>query len=183
MRLVEHLRGRPEARVLDFASGSGRNADVLRQAGLTVVEVDDRRAASRTPFEGVAPGFAAALSTHGLLHGTTERIAALVLQIGSLLTEDGVLCATFGSVHDVRFARGRRIDAFTFAPEEGDEHGVPHGFFDRGRLCVLLERGFVIESLEEYAVDAVAGSWAHATRPLSGAVHWFAVAHRFHTRL
>jgi hypothetical protein len=166
----------PPRRVLDFASGSGRNTAALRRAGFEVVAIDDPAAATPEPFAGVAGQFAAALSTHGLLHGNVATIARNVAQIAALLEIAGPVYATFGSVRDARFGQGERLDEFTFAPTQGDERGVAHAYFNRERLTELLERHFVIESLEEHAVDEVVGRWAHEERPLSRAVHWFAVA-------
>jgi hypothetical protein len=174
--LIEHLRGAPEIRVLEFACGAGRNTIALREAGFDVVAIDERTAVSGAPFAGVHGGFAAALSTHGLLHGTPAIIAGHVSQIAELLAKNGMLYATFGSVRDARFGRGERIDASTFAPSEGDERGVAHGFFSREQVRALLDPYFALESLEEHDADEIAGSWAHRERPLSGAVHWFAVA-------
>lgn len=176
MSLIEHLRGAPEIRVLEFACGAGRNTRALRAAGFDVVAIDDLTAASEAPSGGVHGAFAAAISTHGLLHGTPAIIAGHVSQIARLLAKSGMLYATFGSVRDARFGRGERINASTFAPVEGDERGVAHGFFDRDQLRALLDPYFAIESLEEHDADEIAGSWAHRERPLSGAVHWFAVA-------
>ncbi|MGC9991374.1 MAG: hypothetical protein ABSD52_03105 [Candidatus Cybelea sp.] len=176
VRLIEHLRGGREIRVLEFACGTGRNTRALREAGLDVVTIDDPAAASAAPLAGVPGRFAAALSTHGLLHGTPAIIASHVSQIAGRLAKDGVLYATFGSVRDARFDHGERVDASTFAPAEGDERGVPHAFFTRDKLVALLDPHFAIDSLEEHDADEVAGTWAHQERPLSDAVHWFAVA-------
>ncbi|MFZ0682281.1 MAG: class I SAM-dependent methyltransferase [Candidatus Cybelea sp.] len=174
--LIEHLRGAPEIRVLEFACGAGRNTRALRAAAFDVVAIDDRAAASGAPFAGVHGAFAAAISTHGLLHGTPAIIAGHVSQIARLLAENGALYAAFGSIRDARFGQGERIDASTFAPSDGDERGVAHGFFSRDQVRALLDPYFAIESLEERDADRIAGSWAHRERPLSGAVHWFAVA-------
>ncbi len=161
VRLIEHLRGAQEFRVLEFACGAGRNTRALREAGLNVVTIEDRVAASEAPFAGVPGAFAAALSTHGLLHGTDAIVAGHVSQIARRLAKKGMLYATFGSVRDARFGQGERIDASTFAPAEGDERGVAHAFFDRDQLVALLDPYFAIESLEEHDADKV---------------HWFAVA-------
>jgi SAM-dependent methyltransferase len=176
VRLVEHLRGAREIRVLEFACGAGRNTRALREAGLDVVTLDDRIAASAAPFAGVPGGFAAALSTHGLLHGTPAIVAENLSQIARRLAKNGMLYATFGSAHDARFGHGERIDASTFAPAAGGERGVPHAFFDRDQLVAHLDPHFAVESLEEHKADDVAGAWAHRELPLSGAVHWFVVA-------
>ncbi len=167
VRLVEHLRGGREIRVLEFASGAGRNTQALREAGLDVVTIDDPMAASVAPFAGVPGGFAAALSTHGLLHGTPAIVAGNVSQIAQRLASNGMLFATFGSVRDARCGQGERIDASTFAPAEGDERGVPHAFFDRAQLVALLDPYFAVESLEEHEADKV---------------HWFVVATGLETR-
>ncbi|HLY01218.1 MAG TPA: class I SAM-dependent methyltransferase [Candidatus Cybelea sp.] len=163
VRLAEHLRGGPEIRVLEFASGAGRNTRALREAGLEVVTIDDPTAASAAPLAGLSGSFAAAVSTHGLLHGTPAVIRGHVAQIARLLAKNARLYATFGSIHDARFGQGERIDASTFAPAEGNERGVAHGFFDREQLAALLGPHFTIESLEEHAAEKV---------------HWFVVARR-----
>jgi hypothetical protein len=175
VRLIEHLRAEPAARVLEFASGRGRNTEALRAAGFAVVAVDDRIAGSAAPLDGLSGPFAAALSTHGLLHGTPARIDATLAGIAGLLAKDAPLYATFGSIRDARFGSGTRIDNFTYAPDSGDERGVAHAFFDRKRLRELLGSHFAIRSLEEHDAGQSAGQWAHPERPLSGAVHWFAV--------
>lgn len=177
-RVIECLRREGGCRVLDFASGSGRNGAALRRAGFTVVEVDDAAAASDAPTSSVSERVAAVLSTHGLLHGTAPAIAARISAIAAALEDDGWLCATFGSSHDARFGEGERIAGSTYAPTSGDERGVAHTFFNEEELRALLAPAFAIESLAEHAVDEVAGSWAHRERPLTGAVHWFVVAQK-----
>jgi hypothetical protein len=174
--LIERLHPRPETRVLDFSSGSARNARALRAAGFSVVAIEDAEAASEAPFAGVAGKFTAAVSSHGLLHGAPGTVGARVAQIAGRLEPGGLLYAAFGSTRDARFGCGERLDVATFAPFDGDERGVAHAYFDRERLHALLGAHFEIESLDECGVDDVAGRWAHVERPLRGAVHWFAVA-------
>jgi hypothetical protein len=177
-RLIERFGADARGRILDFASGSGRNERALRAAGFTLVAIDDATAASKTPFAGVTGEFAAAISTHGLLHGTAATVAENLNSIAARLQPNGALYATFGSLHDARFGTGDRIDASTFAPADGDERGIPHVFFDRTQLLGLLDRKFIVESLDERGVDGIAGAWAHRDRPLRGAVHWFVVAQK-----
>jgi hypothetical protein len=174
--LIARLGSRTGGPVLDFAAGSGRNTRALRAAGLRVVSVADGVAESAAPLAGIRARFAAAVSSHGLLHGTPSIIAHKVGSIARRLEPGGLLYATFGSSHDARFGQGERIDAWTFAAAEGDERGVAHGYFGRERLAALLERCFAIESLEERTVDDVVGAWAHRESPLRGATHWFAIA-------
>ncbi len=174
--LLRRLLRQGCVRVLDFAAGSGRNGAALRRAGLQVVSLDDERAASARPLAGIPGSFAAAVTTHGLLHGTPRAIEARLDAIADALEDGAPLYATFGSAKDARFGAGRRLDRWTYAPVEGDERGVAHAYFEREGLVALLERRFVLESLEERSVDRVAGSWAHRSTPLESAVHWFAVA-------
>lgn len=176
--LIERLQSGTESRVLDFAAGRGRNTDALRAAGFTVVPVDDAAAASTAPLGGIDGTFDAAISTHGLLHGTVATVASHLRAIADRLTARGLLYASFGSTRDARFGRGKRLDDAAFAPSEGDERGVAHAYFDHDRLAKLLSRHFEIESLDERSVDDVAGRWAHRRRPLEGAVHWFAKARK-----
>ncbi|HYL26515.1 MAG TPA: hypothetical protein VEW74_01705 [Candidatus Nitrosotalea sp.] len=175
-RLIERLQTRSQSRVVDFAAGSGRNGAALRRAGLTVVTVDDATAESEDPLAALQAPVDAVVSTHGLLHGTPASIATRVRALAGALSQGGLLYATFGSRRDARFGQGERIDDSTFAPLEGDERGVAHAYFDRHGLEKLLSGSFAVESFEEVFVDEIAGSWAHRERPLTGAVHWFAVA-------
>ncbi len=177
-RLIERLQSRPTSRVLDFATGTGRNAEALRLGGLAVVAISDAGAGSEDPFAGHSGRFDGVLSTHGFLHGTASSVAARVRMVARRIERGGWLFATFGSTRDARFGRGERIDDSTFAPVEGDERGVAHAFFDRADVLALLEPAFEVESIEERVVDAVVGAWAHPQRPLEGAAHWFAVARK-----
>ena len=119
--------------------------------------------------------FDATLSTHALLHGTPDRIAALVAAIVADLKVDAPLYATFGSKRDARFGKGSRLAPSTYAPDTGDEAGVAHTYFDETALRKLLTPYFIIESLAERQVDEIVGRWAHATQP-EGSVHFFLVA-------
>jgi hypothetical protein len=176
--LIERLHSSPTSRVLDFAAGNGRNADALRAAGFTVVPIDDAAAASRLPLSGIDGRFDAAISTHGLLHGTVSIVASNLAAITEGLDSKGLLYATFGSTRDARFGQGQRLDDWSFSPIGGDERGVAHAYFDRERLVALLERHYTLECLEERDVDTLAGEWAHRERRLQGAVHWFAIAQK-----
>lgn len=177
-RLIDRLRERPGSRVLDFCAGNGRNAAALRRAGYAVVAMPDSAAEDPDPLPASLGRFAAAVSTHGLLHGTTAAIARRVGAIAARLEPGAPFHAVFGSADDARFGKGRCIEPGTFAPLDGDERGVAHTYFTRAALHALLAAHFAIERLEERAVDAIAGSWAHPTQPLAGAVHWFAIARR-----
>ncbi len=177
-RLIERLQTRPASRVLDFATGSGRNAEALRRAGFDVVAIGDEAAVSERPLAATEDGFVAAISTHGFLHGTSAGVAARVRAVVRALEPGGLLYATFGSTKDSRFGEGERLGDATFAPLAGDERGVSHVYFDRRRLLEMLEPQLDVESLEEQSVDDVAGAWAHRGRSLAGAAHWFAVARK-----
>lgn len=171
--LVERL-GDARACVLDIGSGSGRNTFALRDAGFLVHSVADADVAA---LEAEPGRFDAAISTHAFLHGTPASIARLVLQAARALKAGAPLHCTFASKRDARFGVGTRVAEDAYAPEGGDEAGVPHAYFDEQRLRRLIEEYFVVESLGEYNVDDVVGSWAHSQRP-SGSVHWFLIAHK-----
>ena len=166
--------------ILDFATGSGRNSAALVRAGYGVAGIDDRTAERSGAGSAILEGapFPAAISTHGFLHGTAGDVARRVRLVAESLDLGAPLYATFGSTHDARFERGRRIDAATYAPLDGDERDVAHAYFSGETLAAMLSPAFEIESIEERGVDDVAGSWAHQQRPLERAVHWFVVATR-----
>lgn len=171
LALIERMRPSQGASILEVGTGSGRNADVLMQAGFAVYSTIDY-----SDLPPVKVLFDAALSTHALLHGTIREIDTAQRAIAARLVTGAPLYATFGSTADARFENGTRIDAFTFAPVDGDERAVAHTFFDRHRLCALLENRYEIDSMEERNVDEIAGVWAHAARPLKASTHWFVIA-------
>lgn len=176
--LIERLQSRSGSRILDFAAGAGRNTKALRAAGFTVVAIDDAAAASEQPLAGVDGTFEAAISTHGLLHGTVATIASHLESISDRLESGGLLYATFGSTRDSRFGRGQRLDEWSFAPQEGDERGVAHAYFEGDTIAQLLEPRWEVESLKERRIDDIAGGWAHRERPLQNGVHWFVRARK-----
>ena len=139
-RLIERLPSPPPNPILDFAAGSGRNGEALRRAGFSVISISDDVAASPSPLAGIADPLSAALTTHGLLHGTSAAIAARVRAIGDRLEPGGLLYATFGSTRDERFGCGARLDDATYAPVDGDERGVAHTYFDDARNSRALGR-------------------------------------------
>jgi SAM-dependent methyltransferase len=174
-RLIARAAGHGAMRVLEVGSGNGRNTAALVAADIAHVTLDD--AAVREGIAATGSGaFTAAVSTHALLHGSPHEIRTRLEDIAALLVPNGVLYATFGSTRDARFGKGTRIDAATFAPDDGDERGVPHAFFDEAALRALLAPPFTVERIEEVAVDDIAGTWAHPTTPLRGSMHWFVEA-------
>ncbi len=180
LRAIDRLRDRlpGRVRVLDVASGRGRNTAALQQAGFEVLAVDDETAMKAGAMRSLHGTFDGAVSSHGFLHGTAAEIAERLDGLAAHLEPDAVLAATFGSVNDARFGRGTEIDSSTFAPNDGDEAGVAHAFFTQSQLCALLEPQYEIESIEELGVEEIAGKWAHRETPLAGAVHWFVLARR-----
>ena len=157
------------ASVLEIGSGSRRNRDALEAAGFYVTAFEPR------PTHGST--FDAALSTHGLLHGTHETIAAQLQDIAALLKTGAPLYATFASIADQRWGKGVRVAPDVYAAQTGDEAGVPHAFFDQARLSALLDEHFAIESIREVNVADIVGTWAHAEPP-RGSVHFFVIAVR-----
>ena len=172
VRLIEVLPA--GARVIEIGAGRGRNTDALRAAGMDVVAIDDAQAPH---FEVQSASFDAALSTHAFLHGTHAIAAAMVTATARALRANAPLYCTFASISDARFGQGRKLGEGTYAPEEGDEAGVPHVYFDREQLLSLLHPLFTIEELTETPADATVGRWAHTQTP-AGTVHWFVRARK-----
>ena len=166
--LIERLQTSPHASVLEIGSGSGRNRAALVDRGFEVYSADEPPASTVSRFD-------AALTTHALLHGTRERIVDSIALIAGDLKPDAPFYATFGSRSDDRFGKGTQLAPSTYAPDSGDEAGVPHTYFDEADLREVLETYFIIESLEEHNVDEVVGRWAHASQP-EGSVHFFLVS-------
>jgi hypothetical protein len=194
--LAALLGSEPAARLLLVGIGNGRNVAPFVAAGTHVDALEDDPARARAAAERfagdplvrvvraryagpypLAGGYAAALSTSALLHGTSSAIAAAVAAIRARLRPSGALYATFGSTNDPRFGRGTQLDAATFAATAGDEAGVPHAFFDEAGLRALLD-GFTALALVEADASETAGSWAHPADSTAGIVHWFVRARR-----
>ncbi|MDP9025261.1 MAG: hypothetical protein M3N13_07800 [Candidatus Eremiobacteraeota bacterium] len=168
LALIERLKDRESAPILEVGRGSGRNTRALEAAGFAVIGLED----------GSGTLGAGALSTHALLHGADDDIATLLQAIAVRLEPGAPLFCTFGSVRDARFGRGSKSAPHTFALPDGDEAGIAHTFFDAERLRQLLGTTWIVESLEEHDVDGIAGDWAHVQTPLNRSVHFFAQLRR-----
>ncbi len=179
------------ARVLVLGTGNGRNVTPFTQIGLNVdiLEQDEtraREAAARyaagglvrvhaSDYAGPYPidgGFAGALSTSALLHGTANAVARSVAAVRSALRQGAPFFCTLGSTRDPRFGRDRRIDDQTFAPEIGSEAGVAHAYFDESQLRAVFS-GFEIDELREGSAAETVGAWAHTSDEAATIVHWF----------
>ena len=130
-----------------------------------------------TQLPGERESYAAALSSHGYLHGATAKVRAGLAELRRVLRPGAPIYITLGSIHDERFGFGEALDEWTFAPGDGPEKGIPHAFFDRDTIVELL-RGFTIESLDELDTTTIVGEWAHDPDVGRIPCHWFAVATR-----
>jgi SAM-dependent methyltransferase len=173
VELAGRLRGIARPRVLDYCTGSGRNASWLERAGLSVAIVSDDEAPAFDRTDPL-PSFDGIIASHGLLHGMATAMPRRVERLARRLRPGGWMCATFGSTADERFGVGDRFDDATFAPRDGDEMGVKHAYLDESALRTLLDAHFDIAILDRHDAALTAGRWAHS-QPLTGAVHWFFV--------
>jgi len=196
-RLLERLPERSRGRVLLLGIGSGRNVPALLAAELSVEAIEDdadlaraaerryaheprvrvRHASFTEPFAQSDSPFAAALSTHALLHGTQAHIAAAIASIGVRLADGAPFYATLGSTTDPRYRTGRHVEANTFAPIDGSEAGVPHTYFDEPGARALFA-DFAIEELAEESAARSVGRWAHSEAEAAAIVHWVVRATR-----
>jgi hypothetical protein len=176
-RLIERYRAAAwDAPVLEVASGVGRSSRAFVAAGIPLVATRDDEPYTQLP--GERESYAAALSSHGYLHGATAKVRAGLAELRRVLRPGAPIYITLGSIHDERFGFGEALDEWTFAPGDGPEMGIPHGFFDRDTIVELL-RGFTIESLEEVDATNIAGTWAHEPTDSPQRIHhWFVIATR-----
>lgn len=186
--LAAFLATQDAPRVLLLGYGSGRNLPVLLGAGahVTILEAGAERASSaaavfggdpRVNLERGAGPFAAALSTHALLHGTPESIATAVASVLDHLCRGAPFFLTLGTKSDPRFGTGRALGRDTYAADSGSEAGIPHTYFDEGGVRSLL-RDFTIGTLEETSAAESAGAWAHTEHERATLRHWFVRARR-----
>jgi hypothetical protein len=103
-------------------------------------------------------------------------VALIVAELARVLAPTGQLLAALASQRDIRFGRGTQLADDCFAPDEGDEIGVPHLFVTEKRLHELFEPAFVLTHYAEYDVAKIVGKWAHADA--TGHRHWFIRAQR-----
>jgi hypothetical protein len=160
--------------VIEIAAGSGRNSRYLTDAGIPLVSTRDDETFTQLP--GGRNRYAAALSTHGYLHGTFAKLRLGFAELRRVLRPAAPIYITLGSVDDSRFGFGTAVDEYTFAPGDGDEAGIPHAYFDRAGVKEVLAPAFTVESLDEMNVDEIVGRWAHEGP--SGMRHWLVVARR-----
>lgn len=161
--------------VLVIGDGSGRNSRALRAAGALVEAIPDDKPYTQLPARTGA--FAGALSTHAYLHGVASKVRQGIAELARVLQRGAPIFLTFGSIQDVRYGFGDRLDDRTFAPGEGPERGVPHAYFDRDGVLEMM-RPFTIVSVEEVVVDDIVGKWAHLESEPPGKVHWFVEARK-----
>jgi hypothetical protein len=160
--------------IVEIAAGSGRNTRFLLDLGIpTVCTRDDE---SYTQLPGGRHAYAAALSTHGYLHGTVPKLRLGFAELRRVLRPGAPIFITLGSIHDARYGLGVPLEDTTFAPGDGEEAGIPHPYFDRAGVIDVLAPAFTVESQHEVNVDAIVGRWAHDAP--AGMRHWFVVARR-----
>ncbi len=160
--------------IIEIAAGSGRNTRYFVDSGVPIVSTRDDE--SYTQLPGGRNLYAAALSTHGYLHGTVAKLRAGFAELRRVLRPGAPVYFTLGSIKDARFGLGEPFDATTFAPGDGDEAGIPHSYFDRDGVLDVLTPAFIAETLDERNVDSIVGRFAHESP--SEMWHWFVVAHR-----
>jgi len=166
----------PGSRVLLIGIGSGRHLATLAAAGLAVDALEAGAARAAAWPASFPSGFDAALATHALLHGRPVDIAETLAAVRARLRAGAPFHFTLGSRRDARYGRGTRLEEATWAPDDGDEAGVAHTYFDERGARALLASWDLI-ALEERDASATAGAWAHASGT-GGFVHWFVRARR-----
>jgi len=146
-------------RILDAGAGAGRNSRFLLRRGHDVVAVDDSGFAIETlrPLEREYPGRFAAVQCsfyplpfppdsfdlvvciHAAHHQTREGIARSFGEFARVLSPAGALIVNLLSKEDARFGEGDCVGRNTYAPDHGDERGIPHYFVeDKDDLVRLL---------------------------------------------
>jgi hypothetical protein len=178
--IAAYLAAGARGPVLEIAAGQGRNTRALSAAGIPVVATAD--ADPYTQLPGARDAYAAALSSHGYLHGAAAKVRAGLAELRRVLAPGALAYLTLGSIHDERFGFGEALDEWTFAPGDGPEKGVPHAYFERDEIPRLLP-GFTLESLEEVETTDIVGKWAHpelesGLPPQAAILHWFVVARK-----
>lgn len=175
--VADAARSSAAPRILLLGVGSGRNLPALLAAGAAIdaVEDDADRAAAADrrvagdprvrvrhaayaptlPFDG---DYAGLLSTHALLHGTRDDVAAALAAARARLVAGALCFFTLGSQSDPRFGMGRAVAPGAFAPESGSEAGIAHAFFDEAGARRLLE-GLDLEELSETHASEAVGRW------------------------
>lgn len=179
--------------VLDLGCGAGRHTVYLAQEGFEVYALDIspegvERTAQWLTREGLQANlqqaditalpypddlFDSIVSVSVLHHNTIANIRTAMAEIRRTLRPGGLLFATECAKGDHQDGQGEQIENGTYlAPEDADQPGVPHHFFDEDEVKAQLH-GFVVIELERDAQEFVDGS---GRRALS--VHWDILAER-----
>jgi SAM-dependent methyltransferase len=157
--------------IVEVGTGRGRNRRALEASGFVVAAIDDAVPYTQLPLE--RGRFAAALATHAYLHGATAKLRAGFAELARVLAPGAPAFVTLGSIEDARFGFGDELDEATFAPGDGDEAGIPHGYYDRHGVADVV-RPFTVVAADEVDVDAIVGRWAHDDPDdVGGRRHWF----------
>jgi SAM-dependent methyltransferase len=156
--VIEPLRARGAATVLDLGSGSGRHLVYLAQQGLAVHGLDDSPegialARAWLAAEGLSADiklgdmlaglpyddacFDAVISVQVIHHGTIAAIRGIVAEMTRVLKVGGVAFVTVPSLRNQGTAF-QEIEPGTLVPLDGKEAGLPHHYFMPDELRLLF---------------------------------------------
>jgi SAM-dependent methyltransferase len=156
--VVEPLRARGAATVLDLGCGTGRHLVALARAGFAVHGLDDSpegialardwlaaeglsadirlgNMLERLPYDDAF--FDAVISVQVIHHGTIAAIRGIVAEMTRVLKVGGLVFVTVPSLRNQATAF-EEIEPGTLVPLDGKEAGLPHHYFTPDELQRLF---------------------------------------------
>ena len=156
--VVEPLRARGAATVLDLGSGTGRHLIYLARQGFAVHGLDDSpegialardwlaaeglsadiqlgNMLERLPYDDAV--FDAVISVQVIHHGTIAAIRGIVAEMTRVLKVGGLVFVTVPSLRN-QGTSFEEIEPGTLVPLDGKEAGLPHHYFTPDELRLLF---------------------------------------------
>ncbi len=151
-------------RILDLGCGVGRNSIYLGKEGFNVVGLDTSRSAlkktkarsriertpnvtvlraSMTQLPFIKQTFHAVVSVSVIHHALKKDIQKTILEIHTVLKDNGIFIANLLSTKDHRYGSGKKVEKGTFKiPEKFEEKQFQevHHFFSKKEILTLLKK-------------------------------------------
>lgn len=174
---VAVLKKRKAKKILDLACGTGRHTVFLAKKEFQVIGIDNSKTAlqltrkqlkkkriknarvcigsmHKIPFK--KESFDAVACTRAIYHGTHKKIQKTIAEVHRVLRPKGLFLFNVLTINHPDYGKGKRIEKNTFVHVHDSEYHVPHHFFSKKEMRVLLKR-FLILQFKQVHYEDLAG--------------------------